>query len=388
MLHFLLETFISVEICYRKSSIFYRRSMKSVSALIGLVALCVTSCGGALNNASPLSPQRLVSHTGSATVALVHTDYDNDDSEVSDTRPLCSAVWIDKTHILTAYHCAVGVQEELQERQDKREKDTPPCEGLAAALHLCSDEAVEHKVIEMKDLPVHFVQWKEADEVGKEPTAQHLSHVVGWDEAHDLALLEAAGHAIPSHESAELALAVPGMGEPVSVCGHPKGFYWTFLNGTVAGYRMSLPHMSEHKDKVKSLGPYLQLEIPIYFGNSGGGAFNSAGQLIGIADFLTKLPAEGFFIPVDPIRTFLIDNDVLPGKKTKKVEEVKPVVAPVINIIIQAAPIVIPVVPDAVVPPTTAGKADVIPAPPLVIPHTVVPPGIGVLPPLGVTPKP
>lgn len=340
--------------------------MKRLSPFVlGFVVLGLTSCGGVFSSVpSPLSTDKLVAHEGNSTVALVHTDEDSADDEVSAVRPLCSAVWVDKTHILTAYHCAKGVQEELQDKQDEREKNAPVCGGLAALLHLCSTDAVEHKVIEMKGLPVHFVQWKEADEPGKEPTAQHLSHVVSWNEEHDLALLEAAGQAIPSHEIAKVAAAVPAMGERIHVCGHPKGLYWTFLEGTVAGYRQSLPHLSAKGDKVKSVGPYLQLEVPIYFGNSGGGAFDDAGQLIGIADFMLKLPSEGFFIPVDPIRTFLIDSDVLPGKKSekKKVEEVKPVeVAPVINLTVVAP---------------SVEKADVIPAPPLVIPHVIVPPGI------------
>src|SRR5579864_772098 len=134
-------------------------------------------------------------------------------------------------------------------------------------------------------LPIHFVQWKEVDDVGKEPTAWHLSHVVGWDEHKDLALLEAAGNAVPSHEFAKVADVTPGLGEPVHVCGHPKGFYWTFLEGTVAGYRGEIPHMD------KKAGPFMQVQIPIFFGNSGGGAFNEYGELVGIADFLTRLPA-------------------------------------------------------------------------------------------------
>lgn len=361
--------------------------MKSLSALaLGLVVLCITSCGGAIN--PPLSASQLVQHEGSVTVALVHTDEDSADEESSGVRPLCSAVWVDRTHILTAYHCTVGIQEELQAKQDEREKNAPACEGLAKLFGMCDDSPTEHKVIEMKGLPVHFVQWKEADEPGKEPSAQHLSHVVGWDESHDLALLEAAGKAIPSHEFASVAAQVPGMGERIHVCGHPKGLYWTFLEGTVAGYRLSLPHLSGKKDLVKRKGPYLQLEVPIYYGNSGGGAFDDAGQLIGIADFMLKLPAEGFFIPAESIREFLVDQEVLPGKKKVIEEKMPEPVVPVINITINAPPVVLPVVPAPADSSAPATKAEVIPAPPLVIPHTIVPPGIGVLPPLGVTPKP
>lgn len=366
--------------------------MKSFGALysLGLVTLlCLTSCGGAFSNVPPpLSTQQLVAHEGSVTVALVHTDEDKADDEMSGVRPLCSAVWVDKTHILTAYHCAVGIQEELQAKQDEKEKNAPDCEGLAKLLGLCDEGDAEHKVIEMRGLPVHYVQWKEADEPGKEPTAQHLSHVVGWDEAHDLALLEAAGHAVPEHEFAKVNAGVPAMGERIHVCGHPKGLYWTFLEGTVAGYRQSLPHLSDKKDKVKREGPYLQLEVPIYYGNSGGGAFNDAGELIGIADFMLRVPSEGFFVAGESIKAFLVDQEVLPGKVKVKKEEVKPVVAPVINVTVVAPPPVVPETPPAeATPPAT--KADVIPAPPLVIPQIHVPTfTLPPMPPLGVTPKP
>src|SRR5271157_182105 len=101
----------------------FRSCMKSFGALCSLVSLVMllTSCGGAFSNVPPpLTTQQLVQHEGSATVALVHTDDDSADDEVSAVRPLCSAVWVDKTHILTAYHCAVGIQEELQAKQDDK----------------------------------------------------------------------------------------------------------------------------------------------------------------------------------------------------------------------------------------------------------------------------
>jgi hypothetical protein len=319
------------------------------------VALGVTSCGGAIQAASvPLTIPQLVSHEGYSTVALVWDDIDNDQDDVSDIRVSCSAVWVDATHILTAYHCVVGERQRQQARQDEKEKNRPACEELAILLGICDpDEEVKHKVIETKGLSMHFIQWKEVDDVGKEPTAQHLAHVVSWDESHDLALLEAAGHAIPSHEVARVAVAVPGYGERIHVCGHLRGLYWSFLEGSMAGYRGDMPVL--HKGK--TIGPVMQLQVPIYYGNSGGGAFNEAGELIGIADFLMNIPAEGFFIPVDPIRAFLIDQEILPGKvkEVKKEEAVKPAVPPIVNITVVA-------------PPPPPEKADIIPSPPLPIP--------------------
>lgn len=292
--------------------------MKRSAVILSLFAilLSLTGCGklgSGLSPKTPLSTPALVSHEGYSTVALVRYDEDNQDDKVSEIKPYCSAVWVDETHILTAHHCVKSIQEEMQEKQDEKEKNPPECSLLAKLFGACDNTPPAHKTIYLKDLPIHFVQWKEVDDVGKEPSAWHLSHVVGWDEHKDLALLEAAGHAIPSHEVAKLADETPGLGESIHICGHPKGMYWTFLEGTVAGYRSEIPHMD------KKAGPFMQAQTPIYFGNSGGGAFNNYGELVGIADFLMKLPGEGFFVHLDNIRAFLVDQNLLDKPEEKKV---------------------------------------------------------------------
>lgn len=275
-----------------------RGFMKPMFSIVGLLilVLSLSSCG---MFGGKLSNQELVKHDGSSTVALVRYDTENED-DVSDIKVFCSAVWVDDTHILTAFHCVKAIQEILQEEEDQKEANKPPCEGIEALLGLCDPNAVvKHKVIELQDMPMHFVQWKEAESPGLEPTAWHLSQVSGWDKRHDLALLTAVGQAIPAHESATLAKDVPGLGEHVHSVGHPRGLYWTFLEGTVAGYRGSIAGVDDID------GPFLQVQAPIYYGNSGGGAFNDYGELIGTADFLMGVPSEGFYIPVVSIRNFL-----------------------------------------------------------------------------------
>jgi hypothetical protein len=275
--------------------------------ILGLLSGCCV--GGANQNVGKLTTPQLISHEGYSTVALVFTEYDNMDSEVSDVKPYCSGVWIDNSHILTAYHCVQTVQERLRSRWDIKEEvevDKPPCDAVQRAFGLCDDEEVKHVKVEMKGLGIHYVQWGEADDVGREPTGQHLAEVVGWDENFDLAVLKAEGNAIPKHDNVKLAGAVPGLGEKIYVCGHPKGLYWTFLEGSVSGYRGGVPHVKDGGG-----GPFLQLQVPIYFGNSGGGAFDGSGELIGIADFLMRdVPGEGFYIPVESIKKFLIKNKI------------------------------------------------------------------------------
>ena len=265
--------------------------------LLVVMVLGLTSCAGMLGN--KLSTAQIVKHESAASVALVYYDEKNSEDEISDIKPYCSAVWVDQTHILTAYHCIKIAYAEQQRKQNEREANKPACEGLAALLGMCDpDEKVEHKTLKLKGINVHYIQQVEAVGVGKEPEAWHLAKVKGWDKFHDLALLETDAPSTPRHEIAELADAVPAMGEPVHVVGVPKGFYWTFLEGTVAGYRGSLPGDED-------VGPYLQVQIPVTYGNSGGGAFDSYGKLIGIADKLPPLPGEGLFIPVETLRSFL-----------------------------------------------------------------------------------
>ena len=258
----------------------------------------------------------LVRHTGKSSVALVYYGHSEEDP-TTDIHPFCSGVWVDDTHILTAYHCAKGMQKYEQEKQDAREAaqkaKIAACEGMQLLLGLCDPDAVVlHKEIELDGLSMHFIQRAEVDQLGTEPTAWHLSKIVSWDFDHDLVLLQASGHAIPPHEVAELADEVPAVGEAVVTMGHPKGFYWSFLKGSVVAYRETSPNED-------SKAPYLQVQIPIFYGSSGGGVFNASGQLVGMVDSLPGLPGEGLCIPVASIRDFLKAHRSLEALHTLKI---------------------------------------------------------------------
>lgn len=274
--------------------------------IFGLTSCCSLLHGGKLTSGKLDTPQ-LVSHEGKSTVALVSNDASNTDDKVSDTRVYCSAVWVDDKYILTAHHCVKSEQVRAQEEQDEREKNSPngTCGVIQTILGLCDPNAsTPHKVIKLEGLPIHYIVQNEVMGIGKEPSAQHLGKVVGWDDKKDLALVEAIGEAIPVHEVAKLADKTPGLAEPVHICGHTKGFYWTFLEGTVAGYRDSIPHIDSKS------GPFMQVEAPVYFGNSGGGAFDDYGNLVGIADFLLKMPGQAFFVHLDSLHHFLDEQNL------------------------------------------------------------------------------
>jgi len=297
------------------------KRLLGILLIIGLV-LGLTSCVGV----TKLTPQQIVKHEGNSSVALVYYDETNVDLDIkhSNIQPYCTGVWIDNTHIITAYHCAVVAWKEQQRKQNWKEKNQPKCEGIMQLFGACDDDddkkEVPHTVIPMRNLPVHFIQQNEVSEVEQEPTAWHVSRLVGWDREHDLALLEVKGKAVPPHEIAVLADKAPEVGEAVHFVGHPSGFYWTYVNGTVAAYR----------DEIlgdKTLGPYMQVSAPVYHGNSGGGAFDDSGKLVGIADaIINGVPNSGLYMPVSTIRIFLEDQGILPAPKP--VEHSKPFTIP------------------------------------------------------------
>jgi len=214
---------------------------------------------------------------GTSTVALVLT------TDEGTIRPYCTGVWLDDNLIATAHHCVQSVANQIAK------KNLPP--------EVAEQIEVDVDVIGVK---IHYIQQNEVTEVGEDPTAIHWSKVIVDDSLHDVVLLRAMGNAIPPHEHVELATEMPALGEQVYVVGHVKGLYWTYIRGTVAAYRNGLP--------VDRNGPFLQLSAPIYFGNSGGGVFNSDGELVGIVSFMLGAPLTNFAIPVKRIRELVKES--------------------------------------------------------------------------------
>ncbi len=223
--------------------------------LVLSLVMALVGCGTAGSKTPVRSPDSLHSHIGESTVALVRM------TEDGDIRPFCTGVWISKDEILTAGHC-VAQEEEGADPVDKK---------------------------------VYYVIQKEVKEVLDDPAALHLAKVTGFDEDHDLAVIKAAEAGIPAgHDVAELASEMPGLGEHVYVVGHPRGMYWTYTEGTVAAYR-----------EESTVGKVVQFNGTVWFGNSGGGVFDSSGHLLGVCSRLTKVPNMSLFVHIDSAKKFL-----------------------------------------------------------------------------------
>lgn len=156
---------------------------------------------------------------------------------------LCSGVWVSPWAIVTANHC---VDEHVIGQ------------GVTYTTH---DDLFPGGILEAVPSVV-----------------PRLSVVTDHDEAHDLALLFAIHP--PAHGIAYVRRELPRAGSFAHTMGHPIGLWYSYSTGVVAAVR--------GKDLGDGARLWLQCTAPISPGNSGGGLFDEAGALIGVADAIIE----------------------------------------------------------------------------------------------------
>ena len=251
-----------------------------------LLLAWVSVIGGCMHHNSP--KVTLAIQTKSQTVALVETIEGH--VEVG-----CTGVWVNEDTILTARHCIEGVAELrwLLSIQDLRER----------VIAMMTHQIPKFEDLGLVEMDVHYIVESEVTNVGQNPEAVHDGKVLAASKEKDLAVIRTVG-SHPVHLSAAVVSSVPEAGTDVAIVGHTKGLYYTYMKGTISNVRKSLP------DEDEILGPYVQIVAPIWYGNSGGGAFTTSGDLVGIASFMGRAPSQGFFIHPDTIKKFLESSKV------------------------------------------------------------------------------
>lgn len=210
--------------------------------LIVLMSLLLVGCAAKVE-VPIVTRADIIKGMGESTVALMVMD----EESISVN---CTGVWVGIDRIMTADHCL-----------DKEE--------------------------------VIFIMVGEDNGVDKRPKALHFGSVEKRDSVNDLGLIRTREKLV--HRVAGLSMTESVVGDDVHIVGHVRGMYWTYMRGVVSGYREGL----------RSPARVMQVSAPIFFGNSGGGIFNDAGELVGITSFIGRAPNMGFTATLDPMREIM-----------------------------------------------------------------------------------
>lgn len=151
----------------------------------------------------------------------------------------CSGVWVGEREILTANHCD--------------SEDDP-------------------------GMPIRFAVKSDVKPDGEHFSNLRIAFIERRDSSHDLLLLKISPVFIaPEHEIADLSTD-PFVGENVQTDGHPMGLWWSYSTGVVSAVR----RVDVGDEDISSGMQWIQSTAPVSPGNSGGGLFDSDGNLLGI----------------------------------------------------------------------------------------------------------
>ena len=208
----------------------------------------------------------------------------------AELKAYCSGVWVSSDTVLTAQHCIADIG-----RPSPIETLLRMLEGLPPVSW---DPTGQHLLVSA----FGGVQ----DKGNVRLRTAHDAIVAASDADHDLALVTIVPEEhelIADHPVSTLAhLGSVHVGDDVHVVGHPVGMWWSYTHGWVAQLRAGQKTPSE------KLVDCIQVSAPVWFGNSGGGAFNDDGELIGIASFIRKVPNTAFYVGTEEVRQFLVRN--------------------------------------------------------------------------------
>lgn len=247
--------------------------MKYFSALLLLMSMLAIG-SGCCTSAKIISAPRSSEETSLETVSTIR------ESTVAlitgkkgERSAYCAGVWIEDKKILTAGHCV--------EMAGRKITDTPPWENYDPVgdviMFLNHSDAIDEEVAQDK-------VW--------------IGVVEKFDKELDLATVKPLGET-SSHRIAKIIQEPINAGQLLHIVGHTVGITWSYSRGYVANSR-------------KIEGPNavvintIQASAPVWKGNSGGGAFDSDGHLVGICSWIdTRAPNISFFIHHDEILKFL-----------------------------------------------------------------------------------
>lgn len=240
--------------------------------MLAVGAGCCTS----FRNIAQKEPQKneekhaTINHIKNATVALILKE--------EELAVYCGGVWIGENRILTANHCA-----EVFGRSFFQLPEEFPYDAVGDVITF-----------------INNVDYEKNEEIPSE--VAWLGIVSSVDKTHDLATIQVLS-ATSAHTIVNLTNEAIFSGKEIQTFGHKIGLAWSYDKGVVSSTRkMQGPTMGDVTVETK----VLQISAPVWVGNSGGGAFDEKGNLLGICSWVTlRAPNVSFFIHKEEIENFL-----------------------------------------------------------------------------------
>lgn len=252
--------------------------------IVSLIAIngCYSSTTQNVNTPASLIYADAITNLESNTVAIVTVDHNKS------VNIHCAGVWVSDDVIITSAHCVENPTfNELLEMlgKDFIEKHMPE-------INL---KANDIKYIVSSDI-------SNVTNIGIIHPARNAK-VLLYDKGKDIAILHAPG--APKHTVAIISRDTIRYGDDVHIMGHKIGYWWSYSKGYISKVRIQTGPMQE---SVK----VIQVDGTVWLGNSGGGAFNKKGELIGICAYIDKRgPGLSFFIHRDIILNALKRANVM-----------------------------------------------------------------------------
>ena len=245
-------------------------SVRKFLFTLGFIFSLSTVIGCCIHADKLNNPHRnnLITHLKKSTVAFVNANI------IDEQASHCAGTWINKHHIVTARHCII----------DDSYSSSNLDLGKIVKYHQVSDYGYAYPPKEVKNV--------------------YTGVVVGMSDEYDVAAIFSIDNV--KHHIANIAQYknIP-TGMDVHIIGHPINQRYTYVKGIISASRKYDTPLFDDTQLV------LQITASIGPGNSGGGAFDKEGNLIGICSFVNPaVPGMSFFIHKNALIEFLDEEKI------------------------------------------------------------------------------
>lgn len=153
-------------------------------------------------------------------------------------------------------------------------------ERLILTAHHCVSRSISDKGNKPVTINIDVLNEKGSKEFSMEAKA----NIKIFDETSDLAIVQVSVDSMPFFTEATIAAKAPKLGEDVWVVGNPLGIRHSVTKGIV-----SAPYKGT---------PFIQTDAVINGGNSGGGVYDSKGELVGVVSHGYAARVNPFLPPI------------------------------------------------------------------------------------------